>query len=42
MESKVGGIIPSERCSIHLGECREVLRTLPAESVHAVITSPPY
>src|SRR6185436_15018210 len=24
------------------GDCREVLRTLPAESVHCVVTSPPY
>lgn len=30
--------------AIHLyaGDCREVLRTLPAESVHCVVTSPPY
>jgi DNA modification methylase len=27
---------------ILLGDCREVLRTLPAESVHCVVTSPPY
>ena len=25
-----------------LGDCREVLKTLPAESVHCVVTSPPY
>lgn len=24
------------------GDCREVLRTLPAESVHCIVTSPPY
>jgi DNA modification methylase len=24
------------------GDCRDVLRTLPAESVHCVVTSPPY
>lgn len=24
------------------GDCREVLRTLPDESVHCVVTSPPY
>jgi len=24
------------------GDCREILRTLPAESVHCVVTSPPY
>jgi DNA modification methylase len=27
---------------IHIGDCRDVLRTMPAESVHCVITSPPY
>ena len=26
----------------HIGDCREVLATLPAESVHCVVTSPPY
>jgi hypothetical protein len=25
-----------------VGDCREVLKTLPAESVHCVVTSPPY
>ena len=25
-----------------IGDCRDVLRTLPAESVHCVVTSPPY
>jgi DNA modification methylase len=24
------------------GDCREKLRTLPAESVHCAVTSPPY
>src|SRR5205085_4366336 len=24
------------------GDCREVLRTLPSESVHTIVTSPPY
>lgn len=24
------------------GDCRDVLKTLPSESVHCVITSPPY
>jgi len=24
------------------GDCRDVLRTLPDESVHCVVTSPPY
>jgi DNA modification methylase len=28
--------------TIHGGDCREVLATLPAESVHCVVTSPPY
>lgn len=28
--------------SILIGDCRETLRTLPAESVHCVVTSPPY
>lgn len=27
---------------ILVGDCREVLRTLPDESVHCVVTSPPY
>src|SRR3990167_8604392 len=27
---------------ILLGDCREVLKTLPDESVHCVVTSPPY
>ena len=28
--------------SIILGDCRDVLKTLPDESVHCVVTSPPY
>jgi DNA modification methylase len=28
--------------TIHIGDCRNVLRTLPDESVHCVMTSPPY
>jgi DNA modification methylase len=28
--------------TIHRGDCRDVLRTLPDESVHCVVTSPPY
>lgn len=28
--------------TIRHGDCREVLATLPAESVHCVVTSPPY
>lgn len=27
---------------ILVGDCRESLRTLPAESVHTCVTSPPY
>ncbi len=27
---------------IYVGDCREVLKTLPNESIHCVITSPPY
>jgi DNA modification methylase len=26
----------------HRGDCREILKTLPDESVHCVVTSPPY
>jgi len=28
--------------TVYKGDCRDVLRTLPAESVHCVVTSPPY
>ena len=28
--------------SVLHGDCRDVLRTLPDESVHCVVTSPPY
>ena len=28
--------------SILTGDCRDVLKTLPDESVHCVVTSPPY
>ena len=27
---------------LYLGDCRDILRTLPAESVHCCVTSPPY
>lgn len=27
---------------IHIGDCRDVLRAMPDESVHCVVTSPPY
>jgi DNA modification methylase len=29
-------------CTLHMGDCREVLPTLPAETVHCCVTSPPY
>src|SRR3990167_7830796 len=28
--------------TVFLGDCREVMATMPAESVHCVVTSPPY
>lgn len=28
--------------TVHVGDCREVLRTLPDQSVHCIVTSPPY
>ena len=28
--------------TIHTGDCLEVLRTLPSESIHCCVTSPPY
>jgi DNA modification methylase len=31
-----------DHLTVHIGDCREVLRSLPAESVHCVVTSPPY
>lgn len=27
---------------LYVGDCRDVLKRLPAESVHCVVTSPPY
>jgi DNA modification methylase len=30
------------RCIIHVGDCIDVLRTMPADSVDCVVTSPPY
>lgn len=33
---------PDEAVTLHQGDCLEVLRTLPDESVHAVVTDPPY
>ena len=32
----------SERYQLHLGDCLEVLRTLPDASVQCCVTSPPY
>ena len=31
-----------DHLTVHIGDCRQVLATLPAESVHCVVTSPPY
>jgi DNA modification methylase len=28
--------------TIHVGDCRQILRSLPAQSVHCCVTSPPY
>lgn len=33
---------PAEGVTIHHGDCLDVLRAMPAESVHAVVTDPPY
>ena len=30
------------RHTLHLGDCREILQTLPEQSVHCCVTSPPY
>jgi DNA modification methylase len=35
-------ISPTGDVTLYQGDATEVLRTLPAESVHTVITSPPY
>ncbi len=32
----------NDAITLYCGDCREVLRELPDESVHCVITSPPY
>lgn len=34
--------ILDERCTIHVGDCIEVMRSMPANSVDCVVTSPPY
>ena len=36
------GVIPIQLDTIHIGDCLEVLKTLPDESVHCCVTSPPY
>jgi DNA modification methylase len=35
-------VVEDEWLTMHLGDCREVIATMPAESVHCVVTSPPY
>lgn len=35
-------LIETDRYELHLGDCFEVMRTLPAESVDAIIADPPY
>ena len=35
-------MIPIQLDTIYTGDCLEVLRTLPNESVHCCVTSPPY
>ena len=35
-------MIPIQLDTIYIGDCLEVLRTLPDESVHCCVTSPPY
>ena len=35
-------MIPIHLDTIYLGDCLEVLKTLPDESVHCCVTSPPY
>ena len=36
------GVIPIQFDTIYIGDCLEVLKTLPDESVHCCVTSPPY
>ena len=35
-------LIPIELDIIHTGDCLEILKTLPDDSVHCCVTSPPY
>lgn len=32
----------TDRCTLHLGDCIEVMRTMPESSVDSVVTDPPY
>ena len=41
-ERKSSVYAQNERATLYQGDCREVLRSLPAESVHVTICSPPY
>lgn len=34
--------LPSERAVIHIGDCLDLLRTVPDEAIQLVVTSPPY
>jgi DNA modification methylase len=34
-----GATVPAD---VHLGDCLDVMRTMPADSVHAIVTDPPY
>ena len=36
------GVIPIQLDTIYIGDCLKVLKTLPDESVHCCVTSPPY
>ena len=40
--SSAKGVIPIQLDTIYIGDCLEVLKTLPDESVHCCVTSPPY
>ena len=40
---KIGGkFTPTEHIVIHLGDCVEILKTIPDESLQLIVTSPPY
>ncbi len=40
--TKPGDVITLGRHTLHCGDCLEVMRSLPDDSVHAVVTDPPY